>query len=99
MRGQPFGQTVECMRFVFARFDEPGYIPPATPPSNIYVYLLSSSATQSKMRFSTVILAVFTLATSGLAETTCTPSFDYCSDVLIKDKGESRQVSLYSEHS
>lgn len=40
------------------------------------------------MKFSAIVLAVFALATAGLADKTCTPSFDYCSDVLIKDKGE-----------
>jgi hypothetical protein len=40
------------------------------------------------MKFSSVFFAVFALATTGLAQKTCTPSFDYCSDVLIKDKGE-----------
>ncbi|KAJ5281983.1 hypothetical protein N7478_007355 [Penicillium angulare] len=39
------------------------------------------------MKFSAVVLAVFTLVSTGLADKTCTPSFDYCSDVLIKDKG------------
>lgn len=41
------------------------------------------------MRFSAVVLAVFALATTSLADKTCTPSFDYCSDVLIKEKGKS----------
>ncbi|KGO74112.1 hypothetical protein PITC_097980 [Penicillium italicum] len=39
------------------------------------------------MKLSFIILAVSTLATTGLAAKACTPSFDYCSDVLIKDKG------------
>ncbi|KAJ5852746.1 uncharacterized protein N7529_012131 [Penicillium soppii] len=39
------------------------------------------------MKFSSVLVTLFALATSGLAQKTCTPSFDYCSDVLIKDKG------------
>ncbi|KAJ5330197.1 hypothetical protein N7452_010587 [Penicillium brevicompactum] len=39
------------------------------------------------MKFSSVILAITALATTGMAAKTCTPSFDYCSDVLIKDKG------------
>ncbi|CAI7602414.1 unnamed protein product [Penicillium bialowiezense] len=39
------------------------------------------------MKFSSVILAMSALATTGIAAKTCTPSFDYCSDVLIKDKG------------
>ncbi|KAJ6115440.1 hypothetical protein N7486_001218 [Penicillium sp. IBT 16267x] len=39
------------------------------------------------MKFSSVILAVFALVSSGLADKSCVPSFDYCSDVLIKDKG------------
>ena len=40
------------------------------------------------MKFSSVILAVFALVSTGLADKTCTPSFDYCSDALIKSKGE-----------
>lgn len=40
------------------------------------------------MKFSSVALALFALVSTGLADKTCTPSFDYCSDVLIKDKGE-----------
>lgn len=40
------------------------------------------------MKFSSVILAMSALATTGIAAKTCTPSFDYCSDVLIKDKGQ-----------
>lgn len=39
------------------------------------------------MKLSSIILSIFALATTGLAAKTCTPSFDYCSDVLIKDKG------------
>ncbi|KAJ5633438.1 hypothetical protein N7490_009777 [Penicillium lividum] len=39
------------------------------------------------MKFSSVILAVFALVSTGLADKSCTPSFDYCADVLIKDKG------------
>ncbi|CAI7649015.1 hypothetical protein N7455_001857 [Penicillium solitum] len=39
------------------------------------------------MKLSSIFLTVFALATTGLAAKTCTPSFDYCSDVLIKDKG------------
>ncbi|CAI7578464.1 hypothetical protein N7533_000389 [Penicillium manginii] len=39
------------------------------------------------MKFSSVLLTVFALAASGLADKTCTPSFDYCSDVLIKSHG------------
>lgn len=41
------------------------------------------------MKFSSVILAVFALVSTGLADKSCVPSFDYCSDVLIKDKGKS----------
>ena len=40
------------------------------------------------MKLSSIFLTVSALATAGLAEKTCTPSFDYCSDVLIKDKGK-----------
>jgi hypothetical protein len=40
------------------------------------------------MKLSSIFLTVSALATTGLAEKTCTPSFDYCSDVLIKDKGK-----------
>ncbi|CAI7616766.1 unnamed protein product [Penicillium glandicola] len=39
------------------------------------------------MKLSSIILPAFVLATAGLAAKTCTPSFDYCSDVLINDKG------------
>ncbi|CAI7668919.1 unnamed protein product [Penicillium palitans] len=39
------------------------------------------------MKLSSIFLTVFALATTSLAAKTCTPSFDYCSDVLIKDKG------------
>ncbi|KAJ5151576.1 hypothetical protein N7492_009871 [Penicillium capsulatum] len=39
------------------------------------------------MKFSSVLLTVFALVSSGLADKTCTPSFDYCSDELIKSKG------------
>ncbi|KAJ5885534.1 hypothetical protein N7495_010044 [Penicillium taxi] len=39
------------------------------------------------MKFSSVVFALFALASTGLADKTCTPSFDYCSDVLLKSKG------------
>ncbi|KAJ5550294.1 hypothetical protein N7535_001764 [Penicillium sp. DV-2018c] len=39
------------------------------------------------MKPCSIILTFCALATTGLAAKTCTPSFDYCSDVLIKDKG------------
>ncbi|KAL5356683.1 hypothetical protein BJX96DRAFT_124817 [Aspergillus floccosus] len=39
------------------------------------------------MKLSTLLLAVFAFATSGMAEKTCTPSFDYCASDLTKDKG------------
>ncbi|KAJ5101239.1 hypothetical protein NUU61_003461 [Penicillium alfredii] len=39
------------------------------------------------MKFSTVTLAIFALATTGLAKKTCTPSFDYCAAELTKSKG------------
>ncbi|KAJ6023741.1 hypothetical protein N7540_004538 [Penicillium herquei] len=39
------------------------------------------------MKFSSVIIAVFALVSTGVADRSCTPSFDYCSDVLLKDKG------------
>ncbi|EPS26338.1 hypothetical protein POX_g09354 [Penicillium oxalicum] len=39
------------------------------------------------MKASSVLLTLFTLASTGLADKTCTPSFDYCSDVLIGSKG------------
>ena len=41
------------------------------------------------MQFSPVLLAVFALVSTGVAKKTCTPSFDYCSDALIKSKGKS----------
>lgn len=40
------------------------------------------------MKFSSVILTVFALVSTGLAAKSCTPSFDYCSDLLINSKGE-----------
>ncbi|KAJ5691785.1 hypothetical protein N7462_001208 [Penicillium macrosclerotiorum] len=39
------------------------------------------------MRLSSIALAIFALFSTGLADKTCTPSFDYCSDILIKSKG------------
>ncbi|KAJ5667686.1 uncharacterized protein N7477_006256 [Penicillium maclennaniae] len=39
------------------------------------------------MKFSSVILTVFALVSTGLADKSCTPSFDYCSDILIQSKG------------
>ncbi|KAL4895961.1 hypothetical protein BDV59DRAFT_199186 [Aspergillus ambiguus] len=39
------------------------------------------------MKPSTILLAVFALASSGLAKKTCTPSFDYCASDLTKSKG------------
>jgi hypothetical protein len=47
------------------------------------------------MKFSSVLLAVFALVSSGLADKTCTPSFDYCSDVLIKSKGKSLTQGMH----
>ncbi|KAJ5833954.1 hypothetical protein N7474_002265, partial [Penicillium riverlandense] len=46
------------------------------------------------MKLSSVLLALFTLASTGLAKTTCTPSFDYCADVLTKSKGWTSKMSL-----
>ncbi|CAG7924798.1 unnamed protein product [Penicillium olsonii] len=39
------------------------------------------------MKLSSVLVTLTALVTTGIADKTCTPSFDYCSDVLIKDKG------------
>ncbi|KAJ5219541.1 hypothetical protein N7468_008745 [Penicillium chermesinum] len=39
------------------------------------------------MKFSSVALVLVALVSSGFAKKTCTPSFDYCADVLISDKG------------
>ncbi|KAJ5467896.1 hypothetical protein N7475_005648 [Penicillium sp. IBT 31633x] len=39
------------------------------------------------MKISSIVFTISALATVGMAAKTCTPSFDYCSDVLIKDKG------------
>ncbi|EKV06668.1 hypothetical protein PDIG_68640 [Penicillium digitatum PHI26] len=39
------------------------------------------------MKLSAMIFTVFALASTGIAAKTCTPSFDYCSDVLLQDKG------------
>lgn len=47
------------------------------------------------MKYSSVLLAVVALVSSGLADKTCTPSFDYCSDALIKSKGE---LILHEKH-
>jgi hypothetical protein len=47
------------------------------------------------MKFSSVLLAVFALVSSGLADKTCTPSFDYCSDALIKSKGKSLTQGMH----
>jgi hypothetical protein len=49
---------------------------------------------QFTMKISSVLVTLFALATSGLAQKTCTPSFDYCSDVLIKDKGNGLNARL-----
>lgn len=37
-----------------------------------------------------ILPALLTLAATGLAEKTCTPSFDYCAKSLIDSKGKSR---------
>ncbi|KAJ5469248.1 hypothetical protein N7539_008866 [Penicillium diatomitis] len=39
------------------------------------------------MRASSVLITLFGLVATGLAEKSCTPSFDYCSDYLIQSKG------------
>ncbi|PWY73224.1 hypothetical protein BO94DRAFT_539103 [Aspergillus sclerotioniger CBS 115572] len=38
----------------------------------------------------TILSALLALAMTGLADKTCTPSFDYCSDVLLDSKGFSQ---------
>ena len=40
-----------------------------------------------------ILPALLTLAATGLAEKTCTPSFDYCAKSLIDSKGKSRPPS------
>lgn len=42
------------------------------------------------MKQPTILATLLTLTLTGLsvADKTCTPSFDYCSDVLLNDKGE-----------
>ncbi|GFN19011.1 uncharacterized protein AtWU_08814 [Aspergillus tubingensis] len=44
------------------------------------------------MKPPTILATLFTLTLTGLsvADKTCTPSFDYCSDVLLNDKGFSQ---------
>lgn len=44
------------------------------------------------MRFSSILLTLVALVSSGLADKSCTPSFDYCSDVLIKSKGKQKAL-------
>ncbi|KAL4808419.1 hypothetical protein BDV18DRAFT_134940 [Aspergillus unguis] len=39
------------------------------------------------MRLATVLTLSFSLFTSAVFAGECTPSFDYCADELIKDKG------------
>lgn len=52
-----------------------------------------SIITKVKMKFSSIVLTIFALASTGLAATSCTPSFDYCSDVLINSKGKPKPSS------
>ncbi|KAL3488740.1 hypothetical protein BJX62DRAFT_239713 [Aspergillus germanicus] len=39
------------------------------------------------MKPTTLLLSLSLLACTGLADKTCTPSFDYCASELIKSKG------------
>ncbi|KAF9894918.1 hypothetical protein FE257_004540 [Aspergillus nanangensis] len=39
------------------------------------------------MKLSSVLLTVFAFSATGLADKTCTPSFDYCASDLTKSKG------------
>lgn len=89
-RTKLLGQDQECEHWFFetrvqligeVRYNNPN-IPPSLPPFSLHTII-----SYLTMKFSSVILAVFALATTGIAQKTCTPSFDYCSDVLIKDKG------------
>lgn len=76
-----------------------GYIELSSPslPGILHAFLLFShlkpSGSKLKMRFSSVVLAVFALVSTGLADKTCTPSFDYCSDILIQSKGKSARCA------
>lgn len=46
------------------------------------------------MKPSSLVLAIFALASTGLAKKTCTPSFDYCASNLIQSKGKWKQTAL-----
>ncbi|CRG87877.1 hypothetical protein PISL3812_04898 [Talaromyces islandicus] len=39
------------------------------------------------MRSSFIVFTLVALTCSGLADKTCTPSFDYCAEALIESKG------------
>lgn len=49
------------------------------------------------MKPPTILATILTLTLTGLsvADKTCTPSFDYCSDVLLNDKGETFSNYMY----
>lgn len=57
-----------------------------TPPSSLPVYKNTFIA----MKPPTILATIITLTLTGLsvADKTCTPSFDYCSDVLLNSKGK-----------
>ncbi|RAK97087.1 uncharacterized protein BO80DRAFT_364645 [Aspergillus ibericus CBS 121593] len=42
------------------------------------------------MKPTTILTTLLTLTITTLADKTCTPSFDYCSDVLLDSKGFSQ---------
>jgi hypothetical protein len=50
------------------------------------------------MKPSTLLLTIFAFAASGLADKTCTPSFDYCASDLTKDKGTIPSSHLWLHH-
>ncbi len=63
----------------------PSYLNPDKPDNKC-----GSVITKVKMKLSSTVLTIFALASTGLAATSCTPSFDYCSDVLINSKGKTQ---------
>lgn len=82
------GQRWECC-FVLMRYLNPLviYCSIASPFCTFQFIFLCFLFRHLKMKLSSVLLALLTLASTGLAKTTCTPSFDYCADVLTKSKG------------
>ena len=93
--GASFLGSLECKNHSFPQYLRPEDKIPLLPLHSVFFLKLSSTGflpkiywDRSMMKFSSVILAVFALVSTGLADKTCTPSFDYCSDLLIKSKGK-----------